>query len=91
MIDNIQRFSRDGFNMPLIEVQLQVKHTAIKIAPSTLMRVVHVPDASVVGVCRDLLNEKTSKKYICDIKRSAKTVDRYKKSKDIDFYNYRGS
>ncbi len=90
MIDNIQRFSRDGFNMPILigGATTSKAHTAIKIAPSYSDGVVvHVPDASlVVGVCRDLLNEKTSKKYICDIKRDqAKTVDRYKKSKDIDF------
>lgn len=90
MISNLDKLNSDGFNLPVLigGATTSKAHTAIKMAPNYENGVVvHVPDASlVVGVCRELLNEKTSHKYIDNLKDDqASTIKRYKNSKKINF------
>ena len=86
MISNLNRLNSDGYNLPVLigGATTSKAHTAIKMAPNYEKGVVvHVPDASlVVGVCRELLNEETSHKYIDTLKDDqASTIKRYKNSK----------
>ncbi|GIR29097.1 hypothetical protein CM15mP43_07210 [bacterium] len=90
MISNLDRLNSDGYNLPVLigGATTSKAHTAIKMAPNYEKGVVvHVPDASlVVGVCRELLNEETSHKYIDTLKDDqASTIKRYKNSKKINF------
>ena len=90
MISNLNRLNSDGYNLPVLigGATTSKAHTAIKMAPNYEKGVVvHVPDASlVVGVCRELLNEETSHKYIDTLKDDqASTIKRYKNSKKINF------
>ena len=90
MISNLDKLNSDGYNLPVLigGATTSKAHTAIKMAPNYEKGVVvHVPDASlVVGVCRELLNEKTSHKYIDNLKDDqASTIKRYKNSKKINF------
>ena len=90
MISNLDKLNSDGYNLPVLigGATTSKAHTAIKMAPNYEKGVVvHVPDASlVVGVCRELLNEETSHKYIDNLKDDqASTMKRYKNSKKINF------
>ena len=90
MISNLDKLNSDGYNLPVLigGATTSKAHTAIKMAPNYDKGVVvHVPDASLdVCVCRELLNEKTSHKYIDNLKDDqASTIKRYKNSKKINF------
>lgn len=66
-----QEMERQGFSVPLLigGATTSKAHTAVKIDPQYSHAVVHINDASrAVTVVGDLLKEKTSKKYILDLK-----------------------
>ena len=90
MITNIDTIKSKNYDLPILigGATTSKAHTAIKMAPHYSNGVVvHVPDASlVVGVCRELLNIKTKKEFICKIKNEqSDTIKRYNSSKEIPF------
>ena len=94
MITNVEEFKKNGIDVPVLigGATTSKAHTAIKIAPKYPEDVVvHVPDASlVVGVCRDLLNAKTSNSHKAAVKKEQ--VDfalSYAKNKKVSFLNSR--
>ena len=96
MISNVEEFKKNGIDIPVLigGATTSKAHTAIKIAPKYPDDVVvHVPDASlVVGVCRDLLNSKTSNSHKAAIKKDQKDFAlSYAKNRKISFLSLEDS